>query len=72
MLLSFLKPGTHQPASGTPDFLKLFLCRCLYVYVCVYVCVFAHMCVFVCMYFCPKAINNQWRDVVWYGPHMTG
>ena len=20
----------------------------------------------------PEAINNQWRDVVWYRPHMIG
>ena len=36
-----------------------------------YVCVCVCMCVCVCVS-APKAINNQWRDVAWYGPHMIG
>ena len=29
------------------------------------------MCLCVCVS-APKASNNQWRDVAWYGPHMIG
>ena len=39
------------------------LCVCVCVCVCVYVCVSPST---------PKAINNYWRDVEWYGPYTIG
>src|SRR6218665_3321711 len=33
----------------------MYVCICMYVYVCVYVCVYMYACMYVCMYMCVKA-----------------
>ena len=45
-----LKPGAYQPVAGMPDFSKLLLFACQYVYTCV--CVST-----------PASINNEWHDI---------
>ena len=57
------KPGACGLWPRALGFLKLlwFARR----YVCVYVCECVCVCVCVCVS-APEAINNQWRDMVWY------
>ena len=45
MWLAFVKPGT-------PGFLKLLLCQCMYACLCIYVCMST-----------PEAMYNKWHDM---------
>ena len=63
---------THTPAAWwrVHRFLKSLLLKLVCVCVCVRVCVCVCVCVCICMHVCvyPKAINNLWQNVAWYGP----
>ena len=65
----FFKSGVHGLWPRAPGFLKLLWFAHWYAYVCVRVCVC--VCVSACVS-APKAINNQWRDMVLYRPCAIG